>query len=144
MIGAGVGFPTCEDYTDLTRIYVDFANQYSLATLVQADEEARISKRQGDNWSSYSRQYQAADGKWVTVQVWGKKMLLGFFDVRLLKVFGEHGEKLAQISNTTCATGKLVLSEKDVGHGKDLVVASALKAVTGKDFEIVIDRGVYE
>ena len=81
---------------------------------------------------AYSRTIQMDDGKWVTVQIRRWSNVYAFVAVDL---FDDKGKVIASVKESNC-NGALAVPSQDIRDGKDVLIKGALRAVTGKDFNV--------
>ena len=73
------------------------------------------------------------EGKWITVQIrkWHR-----FFEKYAIDIFSDKGQVVASVEKTGCYSGNLLISPQDKQAGKDVLIQGALRAVTGKNFQV--------
>ena len=101
---------------------------------VGKEKEMKLSHQSfwGGRLEAYSRTIQMDDGKWVIVQIRRWSNVYAFVAVDL---FDDKGKIIASVKDSKC-DGSLAVPFKDIIDGKDVLIRGALRAVTGKDFEV--------
>lgn len=136
MFSGGIGSNVCLN-SSLITLYSNFESLYvqqraiteAAHPVIKSSEGHNIElfKKSGNGWDAYSRRYKTKENKFLTVQITSDS---------ILKIFGANGEELARVEKDVC-WGELIISQKQKNEGDDVLIRSALKAVTGQNYQVV-------
>lgn len=109
-----------------------------LSFKVKGEREIKLSNYTWGGLKAYSRTTKLEDGRWVTVQI---RRWIGFIHDKVsLDVFDGQGKLTASVRYSDC-NGALIISPQQARSGEAPIIQSALLAVTGENYQIVIFDG---
>ena len=147
MIAGGLEFEVSCASEKMNELFSSFKSLYeqertiqnnTKATVVSGSHSLILSRQSWVNnsdWiTAYSRTTKMDNGKWVTVQI---RKWEGFYGRLTMEIFGDHANSLASATISNCGEG-LGVSMEELQQGKNTIIQGALRAVTGKDYEVVV------
>lgn len=129
----------------ISDIFNVFQKKYSTLRLLNptqdpivvklGDKETKFSHQDfGERLEAYSQTTRGADGKWITVQV---RRWLNFSEFYAIEIFNDKGKSVALVRDFDCGAYMLISPKAKKGR-KDIFIQSALFAVTGKNYYIIV------
>lgn len=132
----------CDATAPLQQLYLDFQSADQAArtpstttipTIQVGERTIQLFRKGGENWDAYSRKFKVGDDRWLTVQICLNHSR--FFPRFNLQIFDKNGERKIGVNSFGCEEYLYISQEDAVWR---TFFQSALQAVTGKDFPVLV------